>query len=313
MRLRLPLRFALHSALRAAFIGFGSLGLVSVCRPAPDPQPAVQPAMPAAAAAATANPAAPAKTALRVCADPDNLPYSREDGSGFENRIARVIADELELPLQYTWLPDRRGFVRKTLGAGLCDVIIGVPVGFGPVASTHPYYRSSYVFVQREPGEGSAPLASFDDARLASLRIGVQLIGNDLAASPPGYALARRGAVENVVGYTVYGDGPPAARMIDAVAKGELDAAVIWGPQAGYFATHAGVAMRVTPVPPPSGLASTSFAIPFEFSIAMGVRRSDLALLQRLDNAIARRQRDIDAILDEYNVPRVDSAALSER
>jgi mxaJ protein len=267
----------------------------------------------AAAAAATTNPAAPAKTALRVCADPDNLPYSSEDGSGFENRIARVIADELELPLQYTWLPDRRGFVRKTLGAGLCDVIIGVPVGFGPVASTHPYYRSSYVFVQREPGEGSAPLASFDDARLASLRIGVQLIGNDLAASPPGYALARRGAVENVVGYTVYGDGPPAARMIDAVAKGELDAAVIWGPQAGYFATHAGVSMRVTRAPSPSDLASMPLAIPFEFSIAMGVRRSDLALLQRLDNAIARRQRDIDAILDEYNVPRVDSAALSER
>jgi mxaJ protein len=236
--------------------------------------------------------------ALRVCADPDNLPMSHADGSGFENRIAQLIADDWKVPLQYEWLPDRRGFVRKTLGAQLCDVIIGIPVGFERAATTRPYYRSTYVVVQRQ--DAQAPIASYEDTRLGTLRVGVQLIGNDMAASPPGYVLAAHGYTANVRGYPLAGEVPAAQRAVRGVAAGELDAAVLWGPQAGWFAQHAGVPMRVTALPSPAVRG-----MQFEYDIAMGTRRPDAALLARLDDFIARRQADIDRILDAYAVPRV--------
>src|SRR3954471_20137693 len=148
---------------------------------------------------------------LRVCADPDNLPYSHQDGSGFENRIAQLIAQDFGLPLVYAWLPDRRGFVRKTMGAGLCDLIVGVPVEFERTLNTRPYYRSTYVLV--EPAGDRAPPDSFSDPRLRRWRVGVQLIGDDFAATPPGYALAQAGATGNVVGYPIAGELPAAARI----------------------------------------------------------------------------------------------------
>jgi mxaJ protein len=238
---------------------------------------------------------------LRVCADPDNLPYSREDGSGFENRIAEVIAAELGAELRYDWLPQIRGYVRKTMGEGLCDLFIGVPTEFERVATTKPYYRSSYVFVTRQ-GE-NAP-TRFEDARLRKVRVGVQLVGNDLAATPPGYALARSGAVDNIVGFTVFGDGPAAERMVDAVASRALDVALAWGPQAAYFAARSPVPMKVTTAkaPPEAG------GMPFEFSISMGVRRADKALLADVERAMERRRADIDKILAAYDVPRTDRA-----
>jgi mxaJ protein len=242
----------------------------------------------------------PPVQALRVCADPDNLPFSREDGSGFENRIARLLADELGLPLQYAWLPDRRGFVRKTLGAQLCDLIVGVPVDFERTMPTLPYYRSTYVFVEREPAPGRQPLTGFDDPRLRQLKIGVQLIGNDLAASPPGLALARLGVVDNVVGYVLIGDTPSAQRMVHAVADGSIDVAVLWGPQAGYYVRNSPVPLRMSRAVAPADVPQ-----PFEFSIAMGLRRGDKALQQSINEIIRRRQGDIDAILAQYNVPRV--------
>jgi mxaJ protein len=237
--------------------------------------------------------------ALRVCADPDNLPYSHIDGTGFENRIAALLAADLGRPLRYQWLPDRRGFVRKTLGARLCDVIIGVPVGFERALTTDAYYRSSYVLVER--AGDAPPVRSFDDPRLSRMRIGVQLIGNDLAASPPGYALARHGHTANVLGYPVPGELPAAARAVAAIAGGELDGAVLWGPQAGFFASRSPVPLRVAPMPAPSDLAD----IPFEFSMAMGVRRGDPALRDLLNDFLRRRRADVDRILDEYAVPRV--------
>jgi mxaJ protein len=242
----------------------------------------------------------PQPQALRVCADPDNLPFSHENGSGFENRIARLVADDLKLPLVYEWLPDRRGFVRKTLGAGLCDVIAGVPVEFERTLATAPYYRSSYVVVER--ARRTEPIRTFDDPRLARMRIGVQLIGNDLAASPPGHALARHGHASNVRGYPIAGDEPSAARMVAALARGEIDAAFVWGPQAGYFARRAPVPLRVTPIKAPPDLGGQ----PFEFSIGMGVRRGDKALRDALDDVLRRRQADVATILAEFAVPRVD-------
>ena len=236
---------------------------------------------------------------LRVCADPDNLPYSRADGSGFENRIAALIAAELGAELRYEWLPQIRGYVRKTMGEGLCEVFIGMPKGLDRVATTRPYYRSTYVFVTRR-GEGAPQ--GFDDPRLKRARVGVQLVGNDLAATPAGHALVRAGAVDNVRGYTVMGDGPAAQRMVEGVSNGALDVAVLWGPQAGYFVQHAKVPLELTPV----SASSDNEEIRFGYAMSMGVRRGDKELLAELDGAIERRREDIDRILAEYAVPRTD-------
>jgi len=238
---------------------------------------------------------------LRVCADPDNLPYSQRDESGFENRIARLVADDLGMRLSYFWQEQRRGFVRKSMGAGACDLFVGVPAGFDKVLTTRPYYRSTYVAVTR----GDAPaFAGFAPEALRGRRFGVQLIGNDMAASPPGYALAKGGAVDNVTGFLVYGEGPAARRMTDALASGAIDVALAWGPQAAWFAHAARVPMTLARVAPPAGVA-----VPFEYSIAMGVRKGDTALRDRLDALLVRRKPDINAILDAYFVPRVALAA----
>ncbi|MBC5786334.1 quinoprotein dehydrogenase-associated putative ABC transporter substrate-binding protein [Ramlibacter sp. USB13] len=240
---------------------------------------------------------------MRVCADPDNLPYSREDGSGFENRIARLVASDFGVPLAYAWLPDLRGFVRKTMGAGLCDVIVGVPAGFERTLNTRPYYRSTYVLVE---GQGDpAPPRDFADPRLRRWRIGVQLVGDDAAATPPGHALAQAGATGNVVGYPMAGRQPAAARIFDALDRGELDAAFVWGPQAGYYAQRSARPLQLHVMQPPSTLQEQRFT----FAIAMGVRRGDRALRDRLDDFIVRRQPDIDRILAEYGVPRVAEPA----
>jgi mxaJ protein len=241
--------------------------------------------------------AADART-LRVCADPDNMPYSHADGSGFENRIATLLADELHATLQYDWWPQRRGWVRKTLGADFCDVFIGVPADFDRVATTRPYYRSSFVFVSRR-GE---PAPKFGTPQITSRRIGVQLVGNDMAATPPGHALTQAGATANVTGFTVFGEGPAAQRMVDAVAGGAIDAALVWGPQAGYFASRAAVPLSVQLAAAPAGLK-----VPFEFSIAMGVKRGNQRLRDELDAFLVHRRADIDAILASYQVPRTDA------
>ena len=258
-------------------------------------------------AATSAADAADHGRVLRVCADPDNLPYSQQDGSGFENRIAAIVADELHASLQYEWQPLRRGFVRKTMDAGRCDVFVGVPAGLERVLTTRPYYRSSYVFVWRH---GDDAPRSFDDGRIAARRIGVQLVGNDLAATPPGHALASAGAVSNVVGYTISGDGPAARRMVDALAAHDIDSALLWGPQAGYFARRAAVPMDIAIAQAPAALQGKA---PFEFAIAMGVARGNAALRDELDAALQRRRADIDAVLAQYAVPRTDAGQEGTR
>jgi mxaJ protein len=146
----------------------------------------------------------PPSRVLRVCADPNNLPYSNRAGEGFENRIAELLAADRHASLDYTWWPQRRGFVRNTLNTGACDVVMGVPAALELTSTTRPYYRSSYMFVSRR--DRRLGLHSFDDPRLRELRIGVQMIGDDFANSPPAHALSSRGIVRNVVGYSVYGD-----------------------------------------------------------------------------------------------------------
>ncbi len=251
--------------------------------------------------AAAAPAPAPAPRELRVCADPNNLPFTNRAGQGFENRIAELVARDLHAHLSYTWWAQRRGFFRNTLNASVCDVVMGVPSDFEMARATVPYYRSSYVFVTRR--DRRLRIASLDDSILRRLRIGVQLIGNDYMNTPPAHALSRRGMVTNVVGYTVYGDytepNPP-ARIMDAVAHGDIDVAIVWGPLGGYFASRERVPLVVTPVSPemePPG-------IPLAYSISMGVRKKDDALRRDLDRVIASHQGEIDRILDAYGVPR---------
>src|SRR3954453_19887879 len=239
---------------------------------------------------------------LRVCADPNNLPFSNERQQGFENRIAELVARDLKAKLSYVWYAQRRGFARNTLAAKKCDVFIGVPSSLERVTTTVPYYRSTYVFATRR--DRDIKLASFDDPALRRLRIGVQMIGDDFNNTPPAHALAARHIIQNVKGYSVYGDysqpNPP-ARVIDAVASGEVDVAIAWGPMAGYFARHEPVAAAPTPVPPQTDLPF----LPFVFDISMGVARGHESLRDQLNAIIARRRGAIDTILDSYGVPRV--------
>ena len=239
---------------------------------------------------------------LRICADPNNLPFSNDALQGFENEIAELLSRTLDARLEYTWWPQRRGFVRNTLNTGSCDIIMGVPSRFEMAATTRPYYRSTYVFVTRS--DTAAP-TSFDDPLLTRTRIGVHLIGDDGANTPPVHALSARGIIKNVRGYSIYGDyrtpNPPAA-LIEAVARGDMDVAVAWGPLAGYFARRQTVALTLTPVSP----QSDSPALPFVFDISMGVARQNTALLAELNQFIERHRAELDRILRDYGVPRVD-------
>ncbi|HET7622505.1 MAG TPA: substrate-binding domain-containing protein [Gemmatimonadaceae bacterium] len=247
----------------------------------------------------------PDVAALRVCSDPNNLPFSNEKGEGFENRIASLVASELHVPVSYTWWAQRRGFIRNTLRAGRCDVVIGIPRGDEMVLTTRPYYRSTYVFVWRK--DRHYDIRSFDDPRLKKLKVGVHVIGDDYNALPPGIALARRGIVKNVVGYSIYGDyskPSPPADLIRAVAHGDVDVAIAWGPLAGYYAAREHVPLEIAPVSPRNAIPG----MPFDYAIAIGVRRGDSTLAKSLDAILVKRRGDIDQILRSYGVPLVDTA-----
>ncbi|MGY3452022.1 substrate-binding domain-containing protein [Bradyrhizobium sp. USDA 4353] len=240
---------------------------------------------------------------LRVCADPNNLPFSNQAGEGFENKLAQMVAKTLGWSVTYTWWAQRRGFVRKTLKAGLCDIVMGVPAHYDLVETTRPYYRSTYVFVSR--ADRHLELASLEDPRLRTLTIGVHLIGDDGNNPPPAHALGQEGIIDNVRGYPIYGDyrepNPP-ARLIDAVTSGGIDVAAAWGPLAGYFAKQSSVPLAITPIDDDGRFAP----LRFRFAIAMGVRKGDDALRDRLNAFIDGNRAEITALLTSYGVPLVD-------
>jgi mxaJ protein len=240
---------------------------------------------------------------LRVCADPNNLPFSNEAEEGFENKLVSLIAEEIGAEVRYTWWAQRRGFLRNTLKAEACDLVPGLPANLEGVRTTAPYYRSSYVFVIRADGPD---VQSFNDPVLRQAKIGVHLIGDDGSNTPPAHALGRRGIVENVRGFMIYGDysdpNPP-ARILEALAMREIDVAIVWGPLGGYFSEHESVPLKVTPVRP----IFDGPQLPMVFDISMAVRKEDEALRQEVDAALARRRADVDAILAAYHVPRLDS------
>jgi mxaJ protein len=256
----------------------------------------------AGAAAAPATIPAPGRTTreLTVCADPNNLPFSNKAEEGFENKIATVLARDMGAKLTYVWWAQRRGYARNTLDEAKCDLWPGVAKGVDRIATSRPYYQSTYVFVTRK----KAPLQglTLDDARLRSLKIGVQMIGNDAMNTPPAHSLARRGIVNNVHGYMLYGNyerpNPPAA-IVAAVAKGDVDVALVWGPLAGYFAARSAVPLRLEPVTP----AVDDVHWPMTYGISVGVNPRNPELLAAVERVLDQEQPNIDAILTTYAVP----------
>jgi len=241
---------------------------------------------------------------LRVCSDPNNLPFSNDKLEGFENKIADVIGREMNLKVEYTWWAQRRGFVRNTLKSDLCDLIVGMPSSSELAATTAPYYRSTYVFIWRK--DRALNIHSFDDEALHHLRIGVQLIGDDFANTPPAHALTNRNIVQNVKAYSVYGDYAqpnPTARVVEGVAKGEVDVAVVWGPTAGFFIKKERLPLTLAAVTPQIEVPF----LPFVYDISMGVRRGDDVFKEQLEQVIERRRPEIEQILDDYGVPRVNT------
>lgn len=237
---------------------------------------------------------------LRVCADPANLPFSSKDPDepGFENKIAEVVADELgSIPVEYTWFPQATGFIRRTLFAKACDLVIGFAQGDEMVLNTNHYYKSAYSLVAKKGG----PLADVDslsDERLRSKRIGI------VAGTPPATILNRNGLMVNAKPYQLFVDrryDSPTEAMLADIRSGDVDVGILWGPNAGYFAKKGGKDdLVVTP------LLKEGRQPPMSFRITMGVRQSDTQWKRELNDIIKKRQGDIDKILLDYGIPIID-------
>lgn len=232
--------------------------------------------------------------ALRVCADPDNLPFSNRQEEGFENRIAALVARELGIPVAYTWWPQRRGFLRGTLNARRCDVVIGIPAGHPMVLTTGAYYSSPYVVVSRV--QEAVQIASLDDPLLKKLRIGVY------QNSPIDFVFGRQGMIENVIGYSTFYDGriDYPEKIIQDVASGRIDVAVVWGPAAGYFVSQQPDVLTLAPVDVPRLEGNGEGEV---FAISMGVRKTDESLHAVLETVLRTRADEIRHILQQYGMP----------
>ncbi len=235
---------------------------------------------------------------LRVCADPDNMPLSNQKGEGFEQKIAQLIAKEWNAKIEYAWWPIRRGFFSRALNGRYCDVAIEAPSGLDMAGVTKPYFRSGYVFVTRK--DTGLDIRSLADPRLKKLRIGVNLLNSDAENTPPAMALSRYGVVGNLTGFTTfYGDSARPEDIINAVAKKDIDLAIVWGPLAGYFAKSAAVPLTLQPLPERDSLSDYAF----QYDIGMGVRRRDRELRDSLEAVIDRKRPEIQGILKRYGVP----------
>jgi mxaJ protein len=240
---------------------------------------------------------------FRVCADPDNLPYSNQQGQGFENKIAELVARELAMPLAYYWWPHQRGLVRNTLRADRCDVLIGIPKGYDPVLWTRAYYRSAYVIAY--PKDRGLHIRSLDAPALRQVRIGVH------RNTPPEEALAQRGILQNVVCYSLFYDprdssGDRPGKLVMDLVAGDIDVGVAWGPLVGYFAKKLNAPLEIIPVTGDSRL-------PLAFEISMGVKKGNDALKSQLEQVLDRRQSEINRVLEDYGVPLIPGDATGGR
>jgi mxaJ protein len=263
-----------------------------------------------AGSAALAQAPSAAESVLRVCADPNNLPLSHRNLEGYENKIAALLAQELGWKLEYTWFPQRMGFIRNTLRGRetggdrfKCDLVIGVPVPFELAATTRPYYRSTYVMVFSK-GKGLDSIAvpedllKLDPGQLRKLRFGV------FGQTPPADWLLKHGLMEQAVSFAPQSGDPnayPGELIEKELASGRIDVAFAWGPIAGYYAQRArSPEMSAVPFLPSS-------EIQFDYRIAMGVRFGEKEWRERIDGLIAKNQEKINAILASYGVPLLDS------
>jgi quinoprotein dehydrogenase-associated probable ABC transporter substrate-binding protein len=262
-------------------------------------------ALAAAALALLAPPAPRAQTtgelvatdALRVCADPSNLPFSNERGEGFENRVAALLGRALDRQVEYVFFPQVQGFVRNTLRAGRCDLVMGTVAGDDLMQNTNPYYHTTYVLAFRRDA-AEPPPERLDDPRMRSLRLGA------VARTPPVDLLVRHGLMENTRFYRLAVDTrieAPGADLVRAVAEGELDAALVWGPIAGYQAKVKNLPIAFRALPSEPGAAR------MDFRITMGVRGQEPEWRRRINAFIRERQGEIDGILREYGVPLLDA------
>lgn len=234
---------------------------------------------------------------LRVCADPDNMPFSNEKGEGFENKLAELIAERLGNDLEYTWFAENTSYLPNTIGTGACDLVMGYAQGTDLIEDTNPYYHTSYVLITREDDEALKGVESLSDPRLKQKRIGI------FARTPPASILAMHGLTshakpfENTTGES---QAQAAKAMIEEIAAGELDAGLLWGPVGGYYAQRAEVPLRVTPLVKESA-GPTTF-----YGITMGVRPNEPQFKHEINKVLADNQQDINVILQGYNVPLLD-------
>ena len=237
---------------------------------------------------------------LRVCAAPNNLPFSNAREQGFENEMAQLVARDLGVRLRYVWRPQGRGFMVNALSSGVCDLVMSLPADSQGVTATSPYYGSSYVLVMRK--NSGLELRSLDDRRLGRLRIGVHVMGNSYADVPPVRALARNGVVGNITSYPLYADssGPrPQPDLIRAVQIGDIDVAVAWGPIAGYLAKDSIEPLEIVPIAADAETRDLDIA----FDVAMGVGEQNEKLAGKLNTFIAEHGKEIRQILNSHGVP----------
>lgn len=246
---------------------------------------------------------------LKVCAEPANLPFSNVRHEGFENQMAQWIAQDLGRKVEFVWWPQRVRFVEKRLKAGQCDLVIGVPAQYGLMSASIPYYRSSYVFVSRR--DRHLNLHTLHDESLKTMRIGLHVIGDEMESVPPARLLVAYGMSKNIVGYSIYGrplaENAP-SELIRAVASGDIDVAVAWGPTAGFFASRSSVPLQVSPI-----CQETKKTFwPMQFDISIGVRHGDKALLKEVNRFLSKRKPKIQSLLRSYHVPVANASGQME-
>jgi quinoprotein dehydrogenase-associated probable ABC transporter substrate-binding protein len=234
------------------------------------------------------------RSELRVCADPNNLPFSDKEGEGFENKIAELLGRDLSLPVKYFWYPQIIGFVRNGLQAGRCDLVMGTVAGDEMMQTTTPYYYTSYMLVFRT---GKPVSADLDDPALKSLHIGV------VSGTPPSDLLVRHSLMANARPYELTVDTryeSPVHQMLIDIASGAIDAGMLWGPFAGYYIKHDKLPLAMVRLRDEPGMPRLAY------HIAMGVRNSEPDWRRRINGAIAKHRDEITAILRDYGVPLLD-------
>ncbi len=238
------------------------------------------------------------RTALRVCADPANMPFSDRSKQGFENKIADIVANQLKEPVRYLWAPSGPGFARNTLNSDLCDIVIGYAVGSDVMQSTNPYYRSTYVIVAKS-GSPLADVQGLDDAKLKGHTIGV------FSATPPVDIMLKKGLMEKAVVYPILVDhrfDSPLTKMVGDLTSGRIDAAVVWGPLVGLDVKNSNGALVLSP------LVHDADRPGFSYRISFGIRHDEPDWKHKLEAVERDRSADIGKVLVDYNVPLIDDA-----